>query len=671
MSLITLIRVSLSFSEREIFRDIGFQVEPGDKIGLVGRNGSGKTTLLRIIAGEIPPDSGEVRIARRTRIAYLPQDIHETASGPLLNTVLNAILERADLQEALWSAERSLKTPNDAEEQARLGRKIADIHHEINELDQEFPPHEAEKILLGLGFDTKDFTRPVSTLSGGWKMRAALAALLYQKPDVLLLDEPTNHLDMPSVRWLERFLQGFKGALVLVSHDREFLNRQVNRIVSFEPEGMRSYSGNYDFYLKAREQEIRAIEARARNQEQRIREAERFIERFRSKASKARQAQSKIKLVKKMELVETRRKEKTIRFTFPEAPRSGREAASLEGVSKRFGEHILYENLNLKVMRGQRIAIIGPNGCGKTTLLRLIAGELEPDRGRISLGPKVHPAYFAQHHSDWLNPANTVLEEVYQAVPRATIGFVRSVCGAFLFSGNDVDKPIGVLSGGERARVSLAKLLVKPGNLMLMDEPTNHLDIESSENLIEALKGYGGTLVFVSHNQSFVNSLAEKIWDIREQGIVEYPGRLEEYYDHMRQKDDAADQGKRRAGDATPLNSLPAAKKTGAVPPPARRNRKSEKREQARHRQLIYNTLHPIRKRIQEVEDRIASLESRQKEIEKRLADPDAFADNAVSVPLLAEYRDIRDELDERLLEWEKMQHRLESTKKRLGVSAQ
>ena len=655
MSLITLIKASLTFSEREIFQDIGFQVEPGDRIGLVGRNGLGKTSLLRIITGEISPDSGEVRIARRTRIGYLPQDIHETASGPLLEAILNAIPGRASLENALISADRDLKTLSDASDQVRLGREIADIHHEINRLGQTFPQHEAEKILLGLGFKTTDFTRSISSLSGGWKMRAALSALLYQKPDVLLLDEPTNHLDMPSVRWLEGFLQGFKGALVLVSHDREFLNRQINRVVSFETEGMRSYSGNYDFYLKARQEEIRSLEAKARNREQKIRDAEKFIERFRSKATKARQAQSKIKLVRKMELVENRRKEKAIRFSFPEVPHSGREVASIEGVSKQFGDNILYENLNLMVLRGERIAIIGPNGCGKTTLLRLVAGEMEPDRGRISSGHEVSLAYFAQHHSDWLNLRNTVIEEVYQAVPHATVGFVRSVCGAFLFSGNDVDKPIGVLSGGERARVSLAKLLVKPGNFMLMDEPTNHLDIESSETLIHALGAYGGTLLFVSHNQSFVNGLATKIWDIRGRGVVEYPGRLEEYYDHLCKIDNAPGTAK-------------AVEKTGSVSSTGKRDRKNEKRENAKKRQIMHEMLNPIRKHLEQVEQKIAALESRQQEVEKRLADPDTFADKEISMPLLAEYRDIRDELDECLLNWEETQHKLESTKKRLGV---
>ena len=666
MSLVTVMKVSLNFFERQIFNQIGLQVNPGDRIGLVGRNGSGKTTLLRIIKGEIALETGEVRIAKKSRIGYLPQDIHEAVSGTLLQSLIESIPGRADLENRLKEVEHTLKADPDKQNQTKSGEKIAAIHQDLNRLDLEFPRHEAEKILLGLGFETADFIRPVASLSGGWKMRAALATLLYQKPDLLLLDEPTNHLDIPSVRWLVEFLQNFKGAMILVSHDREFLNKQVNRIVSFETEGMRSYKGNYDFYLKAREEEVRSIEARAKNQEQKIRDAKRFIERFRSKATKARQAQSKLKLVEKMELIETFKKEKTIHFSFPEVVRSGKEVVFIEGVSKRFGKNILYDDLNLRALRGERIAIIGPNGCGKTTLLKVVAGEIEADRGRISFGHKVSVSYFAQHHSDLLNPRKTVVEEVYQVVPNASIGFVRNVCGAFLFSGSDVDKTIGVLSGGERARVSLAKLLVNPGNFMLMDEPTNHLDIESSETLIEALKGYTGTLLFVSHNQSFVNRLATKIWDIRGQGIVEYQGRLDEYYERLLKTDSTSGQKEGDISNAREPGSLMVRREDGNHPNKKKGDRKREKREKAEKRQLIYETLKPIQDRLEDLEKRISDLEARQGEVEKILADPDIFGDKERSVPLLTEYKDIREELDKLLFKWEKDQDRLESAKMKL-----
>ena len=491
-------------------------------------------------------------------------------------------------------------------------------------------------------------------------MRAALASLLYQRPDLLLLDEPTNHLDIPSIRWLEQFLREFRGAMVVVSHDRDFLNRQIHRVASFEPEGLIIYSGNYDFYLEAREERRKSLAAKARNQEQKIKDAQRFIERFRAKASKARQAQSKIKLLKKIELVETQPKEKHIEFSFRNVPRSGRNVVSLRKVSKQFGEKILYKNINLSVQRGDRIAIIGPNGCGKTTLLRMIAGELKPDSGEISLGHEVYMGYFAQHHSEMLDPQKTVLQEVYQVVPHETVGFVRGVCGAFLFSGNDVDKVIGILSGGERARVALAKLLVKPGNLMVMDEPTNHLDILSSETLIDALADYSGTLLFISHNQSFVNRLATKIWDIAERAVVEYPGNLDEYYDHL----------ERIEKEPISVPKGKAIRLEGQIQQAAntRRNRKVQKRERAEKRRMIRDTLKPILAELEQLEEQISKLESRQRELEKELNDPEAFKDTHKSVPLINEYHAVKKKMDDLLAQWEKHQAQLEATKKNIEV---
>ncbi len=663
MSLVTAIKISLNFVERQIFNQIGLQINPGDRIGLVGPNGSGKTTLLRIIMGEITPDGGEIKIAGNTRMGYLSQDVQETVSGSLLQSVLSAVPQRLKLENDLDHAEQSLEKATDELDQSTLGKRIADLHQEINRLNLDFPHHEAEKILLGLGFGVTDFQKPVSELSGGWKMRAALARLLYQKPDLLLLDEPTNHLDMPSVRWLEAFLQGFKGAMILVSHDREFLNRQIHRLVSFETEGMRSYSGNYDFYLKARQEEVRSLENKARNQAQKVKDAQKFIERFRSKANKARQAQSKIKLVEKMELIQTHRKEKAIRFSFPPIPRSGDEVVAIRDVSKWFGDNILYEHLNLRVTRGEKIAIIGPNGCGKTTLLRAVAGELTPDQGEIVLGHQINIAYFAQHHSDLLNPQKTVVEEVYQSVPDASIAFVRSICGAFLFSGNDVDKPISVLSGGERARVSLAKLLVKPGNFMLMDEPTNHLDIESSETLIDALSEYGGTLLFVSHNQSFVNRLATKIWDIRGREMIEYPGTLKEYYQHLADTD--ADI---HLKPANPAKGLKATAHNAELFIKKNRDRKRDKRKEAEQRQRIHDILAPIKKELEHTENAISQLETRQKEVETFLADPNFFEDSVKSVPLLAEYKEMSTRLESLLEKWEGCHDKMETAKTSLGI---
>jgi len=657
MSLVTVLKVSLTFVRKQVFDEIGFQVAPGNRIGLIGPNGSGKTTLLRLLNGEISPDSGEVRREKGIAIGYLPQDVQETLAGPLLQSIYDSIPGRLRFEDDRARLEETLEEVKHVEQQAKLAARLAEIHQELSRLEFEFPRHDAEKILLGLGFKMSDLTMSIATLSGGWKTRAALASLLYQRPDLLLLDEPTNHLDIPSIRWLEQYLQGFKGAMVLVSHDKDFLNRQIHRILSFEPEGMKTYSGNYDFYMKTREEEKRSLDASARKQEQKIKDAQKFIDRFQAKASKARQAQSKIKLVKKMELVKRPPREKKTRFSFPEVPRSGRQVVTIKGLSKGFDDNLLYRDINLNVLRGEKIAIIGPNGCGKTTLLKMIAGEIDPDRGTISLGHGVNMVYFAQHHSDMLNPQKTVIQEVYQIVPEETIGFVRGVCGAFLFSGEDVDKPVGVLSGGERARVLLAKLLVRPGNLMVMDEPTNHLDIESSETLIDALSDYNGTLMFVSHNQSFINRSATKVWDLGGGEITEYPGNLDEYYDHLSRMGEGQENGLSGTKKRT---KKPTVQKT--------RDQKRERKERAERRRIIHDTLKPIQTELENLERRIAEREARQKEVEKMLADPSVFSDKNKSVPLLKKYSESRRELDDLLLRWEQAENKLESAKEMLGI---
>ena len=655
MSLVIISKLSLTFAGRRLFHEIGLQVEPGDRIGLVGPNGSGKTTLLRLIAGEISPDSGEIKTGRGIRIGYLPQDVHAALSAKVLQSILDSIPGRARLRNEIMQIEDSLKNIRHGGHQLKAAGKLAELHQEMSYLDRQYPSHEAERILAGLGFQPGDFDISTASLSEGWKMRAALGSLLYQRPDLLLLDEPTNHLDIPSVHWLEQFLQEYRGAIMLVSHDRDFLNKQISSIISFDSGGVKNYRGNYDSYLKAREEERLTLEATARNQEQKIKEAQRFIERFRYKATKARQVQSRIKVLKRMELVESHRPQRTIHFSFPVPARSGREVVTIKGVSKGFDKKNLYTNINLTVLRGQRIAIIGRNGSGKTTLLRMLADETEPDHGEITLGHRVTMSYFAQHHLDMLDPRKTIVQEVSQVVPDETIGFVRGVCGAFLFSGDDVDKSIGVLSGGEKARVSLAKLLVKPGNLMLMDEPTNHLDLISSEILIDALTDYRGTLIFVSHNQSLINRVATKIWDLDREDIEEYPGNLNEYYDHLER-----------------VPKIPSAaldeKQVQVSSGKGKKSRKVKKREEAETRKLIRATLKPIQDKLAALEERIAGLEKRQKELEKILSDPDIFADEKKSLLFLNEYREVREKLNELIGRWEFGQDELEAAKRSLGI---
>jgi ATP-binding cassette subfamily F protein 3 len=669
MGLVTVIGLSHHFAGRVIFEDVGFGIESGERIGLIGPNGSGKTTLLRLLSGEIAPEGGEIRVSKGVRVGYLPQDLPDIFVGPLLPAVLNGVPGRADLMAECERLEAELNETSGVGLQAAMAQRIAELHLEISRLELQFPRHEAEKILEGLGFKTEDFEIPVSTLSGGWKMRAALAALLYQKPDLLLLDEPTNHLDIPSVRWLTQFLGAFKSAMVLVCHDRQFMNRQVRRIISFEEEAVRYYSGDYDSYLKMREQETEGLEAAARNQEQKVKAAQKFIERFQYKASKARQAQSKIKLLKKMELVETYRKPKRIHFSFPDFPESGRVVLTVANLGKSFGSRALYRDLNLSILRGERVAVIGANGCGKTTLLKMVAGEMAPDQGKVTIGHGTKMAYFAQHHSEMLNAENTVIQEVYREVPHERLGFVRNVCGAFLFSGEDVDKPVGVLSGGERARVSLAKILVNPGNFMVMDEPTNHLDLFSAEILIDALSKYKGTLMFVSHNQSFVNRLATKIWDIRDGQVIEYPGTLDEYYDHLGRSEAAKSEvGPEKAIKKGSMQGVEPADQESMFPDHTRDGRKLGKREKAERRRLIQQALSPILTRLEQIEQRISELEGKQRELEGVLSEAAVYKDERKSVPLLNEYNELRQELNDLMERWEQSQTDLQTARSSLDM---
>jgi ATP-binding cassette subfamily F protein 3 len=661
MSLINIINLGLAFSKKTIFSNLNFQVEPGDRIGLVGPNGSGKTSLLKILTNELSPDEGEVRIKSGCKVGFLPQDAGDRMSGNILQCVLDSITDRSTIKADIDDAENELKNHVTEVGQEKLATKLAELHHEMNVLEKQYPSHGAEKILEGLGFKVADFQRPVSSLSGGWKIRVALAGILYQNSDLLLLDEPTNHLDMPSVHWLEQFLADYRGAIILVCHDREFLNNQIQRVLSFETEGVRSYSGNYDQYMDAREEEVRGLEAKARNQESQVKEAKKFIERFRSKATKARQAQSKIKLLKKMELVKTHQKAKTMRFSFPEAAPSGRIVLSIQNLSKNFGDKELYKNIDLSILKGEKVAVLGPNGYGKTTLLRIASGEIKPNGGSVSIGHNVQMSYYAQHHSEMLDPNKTVLEEVYQIVPNESVSFVRGICGAFLFSGDDVDKPVRVLSGGEKARVCLAKMLIKPGNFILMDEPTNHLDLMSSEILIDALSEFNGTMLFVSHNQSFIHRLATKVWDISEGKILEYPGSLNEYYLHLAgtQENEVAATPKRDSGVQNGKNSQVSDIKD---------NRKAMRREKAEKRNLIRSKMKPYEDQVSFLENKISELEKREKEIGVLLSDPSVYHDKSKSVSLLDEYRHVKDELEKSIIKWEKSHNELEIIKSELGL---
>lgn len=657
MSLVNAQHLSLSFGPKVILDDASFTLNAGDRVGLVGANGTGKSTLLRILAGAREPDSGRITSMRGTRVGYLPQDILEMPQGSLVEAVLSAVPAKRQLEERLTFLEAALTdaaSGDDEELQLDLSAQLAALHEELLAFEEKYGRHQAERILTGLGFRPSEFERPVSELSGGWKMRAALAGLLLAGPDLLLLDEPTNHLDLPSLLWLDGFLRKSRHALVLVCHDRDFLNRQIDRVLSFEPEGLRGYSGNYDDYRRQRTEEEALLEARVKRQTAQRAATEAFIERFRYKATKARQVQSRIRQLEKEEVLSVLEKRRAIAFSFPEVARSGQDVASLSGISKAFGAHVIYRGLSEQVRRGERIAIVGENGAGKTTLLKIIAGELAADAGTVTFGTNVHLAYYAQHHTELLDPSRTILEEIWRLVPDQPQTFVRSVLGAFLFSGDEVDKRIAVLSGGERARVALARLLVLPSNLLLMDEPTNHLDIDSTDRLIEALKGYGGTLLFVSHNRAFIDALATRVWDIRDGNVADWPGNLGDYLSHLaleRERMAAEGAGETAQGTGSPVR--PAA-------PAQKESEKERRRREAEARNALNARLKPLREKCAAFEEKIAALEREQADLEPLLADGALYGDFEKARLLTEKYEAGKAALDDAMSGWAEAQEALE-----------
>jgi len=666
MSLVVLDEVTLFFADRMIFDAASLRLGHGDRIGLIGPNGSGKTTLLKVIAGEQEVDDGQVTRANGVRIGWLPQEISIASGRSLIDMILSSVPGRKDIGARLSEAEAAIDEASRAgapeAELLDLAADVAELHERLDHFERFFGEHEALAILAGLGFQPGDEKRDLAEFSGGWKMRGVLAGLLFQRPDVLLLDEPTNHLDLPSVAWFGEFLKKWSRCFILISHDREFLNEQISRVVSLELEGIRSYPGNYEKYVEQRAEEETILAGKAKNL---ARERERltaFIDRFRAQANKAKAVQSRVKSLEKMESVETYQKRGVMRFGFPPTSRTVADVIRVEGLKKAYGDHVVFPGIDLTVRRGEKIGIIGVNGAGKTTLLRMLAGELPHDAGQIKIGSGVEVGYYAQHHADTLDLGATVYEVVQRAAPETPPARVRSILGAFMFSGDDTDKPVKVLSGGEKARVALARLLVAPGNLLLMDEPTNHLDLASSESLAASLGTFDGTLVFVSHNRSLIRSLATKIWNVEDQRVEIYPGTLDEYMYSMAQ---------RRIAVST-VATAPRRDPRGAVPVavPSAKTRdddKARKRREAEARQKKTAKLGPLEKLVAQLEERVGALEAEQKVRSAELSDPTVYDDAARRNKLLADYQSAQDKLEELTARWEKTMAELEVAKSQLG----
>jgi ATP-binding cassette, subfamily F, member 3 len=634
--------VRRQFGSQVLFEGLSWMIPRGARLGLVGPNGAGKTTLLRILAGLDAPDAGSVSGSSALRVGYLPQEVETVAEGSVLSVALDGFGGLRRLEEELEKLERRMAELSPGHpELDTIAAAYGPARHRFEAQGGDRIEARAKAILTGLGVPESRFHGALSDLSGGWRMRVVLARLLLGSPDLLLLDEPTNHLDLEAIGWLEEFLASFEGAFVVVSHDRYFLNRMVGGIVELTRGRLTPYPGNYDEYLAEREAREEALEEAARQQAREIAKTERFIERFRYKATKARQVQSRIRALLKVERIEAPSRSRRIRFDFPPAPRSGDDVARGEGFSKAFGDTVVYRDADLLLRRGDRVALVGPNGAGKSTLLKLLAGRLLPDAGRLDPGHNVIVRYYAQHQLDALDPRSTVLEEMEKVADPGMVPRLRSLLGCFLFSGGDVDKRVAVLSGGEKARLALARMLVRPANLLLLDEPTNHLDLASREVLEDALSEYEGSLVVISHDRYFINRIATTIAEVGGGKIDLYPGDYDTFLERHRRAEAEAS-GAAAAAEVPPGE----AQRSRQLGREARRAEAEERNRRYRERQALASRLAPI-------EAEIAALEGRVRELSALQADPSVFRDARRAKEVGRERQEVEERLGSLYARWE------------------
>jgi ATP-binding cassette subfamily F protein 3 len=674
---IALEAVSKGYGGQDLLRGCSWRVGRGERIGLVGPNGAGKTTLCRILAGVEEPDEGRVHLDSGVTVGYLPQEV----AGGVDRTVLAEALSGFD---QVWELEAELERLADAmarpDADPGLTERYGEVQHRFEALGGYRLEAAAKMILGGLGFALAELHRPLGEFSGGWRMRAALARLLLLRPDLLLLDEPTNHLDLESLGWLENFLASYAGSVVIVSHDRYFLNRMVTSIADLAAGEVEVYPGDYDHFLVEREARRALTEARARNQAKRIEEIERFIDRFRYQATKARQVQSRIKMLEKVERIEVDGDSRRIHFKFPQPPRTGRIVIRLDGVRKAYGDNVVYAGVNFVAERAERIALVGVNGAGKSTLLKMLAGVLSPDAGERVLGSHVDVHYYAQHQLDALDPAHTVLEELEAAAPDATHTRLRTILGSFLFSGDAVDKRVTVLSGGEKARLALAKMLVRPAALLCMDEPTNHLDLASKEVLEEALAGFTGTIVFISHDRYFINRIGTRVVEVQGGRLTDYLGNYDDYLAASAARTSAepasapapgrpggtsgvtppaGPSGRRPAAALAPPAPVPPSAPARPAPareptPPSREGSSKKSGPRALEREVK-----AIRGRLETIEKQIAEMETRLADIGLALADPDLYRDGNRAREISESRRQAEEQVAWLMKEWEELSERL------------
>jgi ATP-binding cassette subfamily F protein 3 len=642
--------ISKSYGDQTLFTGVNADVGNRDRIALIGPNGSGKTTLFDIIAGKISPDSGYITRRKGATIGYLKQEISPSSKRQLLEDVINASPAISTMAHRIAVLQESLKKEPDAGNQDRLLRELGELQHSYEAAGGYNIEHEAKIILSGLGYSQSDFERPLSEFSGGWLMRAELAKLLLTKPDLLLLDEPTNHLDLEACIWFENYLESYRGAIIVTSHDRAFLNRVVSKILAIEQGEIISYHGNYNDYVVARQKDLQIKQAAARRQEREIQRETRFIERFRAKARKASQVQSRIKRLEKLERVVVPRATKKIHFSFPEPPRSGKEVIRLKNIQKSYDTNTVYRDLNLVLYRGDRVALVGPNGAGKTTLLKVLAEVLPFERGERETGHNVITSYYAQYVLELLNPENSILTELQQSALELSEQDIRRMLGAFLFSGDDVYKSISVLSGGEKARLALAKILIQPSNLLLMDEPTNHLDIPSREILSDALDAYKGTLCFITHDRTLIRQIANKIIEINHGQLTIYP---DDYDSYLYRKE--------VAGESESIETSKADTDSQKL---SRSKRRQRKQAEGELRNRLYQESADIRRQINEIEAKLSSLEPQLLELENIFSNQDYYKKGAQIVDSIEKHRRLKEEIRLLTEEWERLSQHAERIQK-------